>query len=305
VTIIHIALLLLLPPLLPGVIGKTKAWFSGRTGPPLLQTYFDLSKLLHKGVVSPRTTTWLFHMGPVVSLSALLTAGLLMPLGMGPAPLSFHGDLFAFAALLGLARFTLMLAAMDTGSSLEGIGASRKTYLTVLSEPALFLALLIVAVPASSLSFERIFSTWTSGAGQGNPYAEIIIAALVLFCLLLEENARVPFSDPAHSSELTTIQEVMAIDHSGPDLAFILYGNVIKLFLFSALVVQVAIPHPTKNPTGALVLFCGTLVLSVLIGLIESVKTRLRLSEIPQLLIGASAVAAIGLLAVFFRGPWQ
>jgi formate hydrogenlyase subunit 4 len=238
----------------------------------------------------------------MISLSALLTAGLLMPLGVGLAPLSFQGDLPAFAALLGLARFAAMLAALSTGSSTEGIGASRKASLAVLSEPALFLALLIVAVPASSLSFEKIFSTWPGGSGQGTPHAEMIIAVLVLFCLLLAENARVPFDDPANSSELTTIQEVMTLDYGGPDLAWVLYGNAIKLFLFSALIVQIAIPHPAESPAGALVMLCGTLVLSVLIGLIESVKTRLRLSEIPQLLVGTSVVAAIGLLAVFFRG---
>ena len=61
-------------PLLPGVINRTKAFFAGRRGPPLLQAYFDLWKLFRKGATYSRTTTWVFRAGPVVNFACLLAA---------------------------------------------------------------------------------------------------------------------------------------------------------------------------------------------------------------------------------------
>ena len=124
-TIIHIAVLLLLPPLLLGVITKTKAWFGGRIGAPLLQPYYDLAKLMRRGLVLSTTTTWVFQAGPVVTLATVLLAGLLIPIGGFNAPIAFTGDLILFAYLFGLARFFTTSAALDTGSAFEGMGAAR------------------------------------------------------------------------------------------------------------------------------------------------------------------------------------
>src|SRR5262249_12694441 len=134
----HVALLLAAPPLLLGVINRTKALFAGRRGPPLLQPYYDLAKLLRKGAVYSTTTTWVFRAGPIVGLAAVLVAGLLVPVAGLAAPLSFEGDLILFAYLLGLARFFTVLAAMDTGSAFEGMGASREVAFGSLAEPAMF-----------------------------------------------------------------------------------------------------------------------------------------------------------------------
>src|SRR5450759_3207741 len=123
---IHVALLLAVPPLLLGVINKTKAWFAGRLGPPLLQPYHDVWKLLRKGAVYSRTTTWLFRAGPIVSLAAVLCAGLVVPLAAHTSPSGLPGDVVAFPYLLGLVRFFTMAAALDTGSSFEGMGAIRE-----------------------------------------------------------------------------------------------------------------------------------------------------------------------------------
>src|ERR1700704_4026882 len=120
---IHILLALTLPPLLPWVIGKTKAFFGGRVGPPLLQPYYDLSKLLRKGSVFSPTTTWVFRAGPVVGLVTAAFAVLLVPLANDAAPISFTGDLILLAYLLGLGRFFTACAALDTGSAFEGMGA--------------------------------------------------------------------------------------------------------------------------------------------------------------------------------------
>jgi formate hydrogenlyase subunit 4 len=136
--IIHCAVALLFPPLLLGVIGKTKAAFAGRVGAPYFQPYYDLIKLFRKGSVFSETTTWVFRAGPVVALSATLIAALLIPLGRHAAPLSFSGDLILFAYLFSLARFFTTIAALDTGSSFEGMGAAREVTFSCLAEPTLF-----------------------------------------------------------------------------------------------------------------------------------------------------------------------
>src|SRR4029079_5697326 len=141
---IHIALVLTLPPLLLGVINKTKALFAGRVGPPLLQSYYDLAKLLRKGTVLSRTTTWVFLAGPAVGLVTTVLAALLVPLGGHAAPIGFEGDFVLFADPLGLGRFFTIAAALDTGSAFEGMGGAREATFSCLAEPALFLGLVVL-----------------------------------------------------------------------------------------------------------------------------------------------------------------
>jgi len=299
--VVHVLVLLLFPPLLLGVIGTTKAWFAGRKGPPLLQLYFDVWKLLHKEAVYSRTTTWIFRAGPIVSLASLLSAGLVLPLTSGSAPLSFGGDVIAFAYLLGLGRYFTMAAALDTGSSFEGMGASREAAFSALAEPALLVALAIVCVPASTVSFADAFAAlpWSS---WGAAHPEILIAVVVIFLVLLAENSRIPVDDPATHLELTMIHEVMVLDHSGPDFAFILYGSAVKIFLFSALLVHLIIPvSPDGGWLGILVVCAGGVAIAVAIGVVESGMARLRLVRVPQFLIGASVLGAIGIFVVLLR----
>jgi formate hydrogenlyase subunit 4 len=297
----HAALLLVLPPLLPGVISKTKAWFAGRNGPPILQTYFDLAKLLRKGAVYSRTTTWIFRAGPVVALAAVLCAGLVLPLSSSASPLGFPGDVIAFAYLFGLARFFTMAAALDTGSSFEGMGASREAAFSAFAEPALFLSLAIVCVPAGSATFEDAFgrlpwATW------GVSHPTLLAAVLSLFAVLLAENSRIPIDDPNTHLELTMVHEVMVLDHGGPDFAFILYGSAVKLFVIAALLVHLLLPIPAKPGLGAPLLIAGEIAVAVFVGVVESVMARLRLPRVPQFLVGAAVLAGIGLAALYYRG---
>jgi formate hydrogenlyase subunit 4 len=296
----HLAVLLAFPPFLLGVIGKTKAWFAGRVGPPLLQPYYDVVKLLRKGAVYSRTTTWVFRAGPMISLAALLSAGLLLPLGFGAAPLGFAGDVLVFVYLLGLGRFVTMAAALDTGSSFEGMGASREAAFSALAEPALLLALAIVSVPAHSLCFADVFRAlpWSS---WGAAHPEILISVAVIFCVLLAENSRVPVDDPATHLELTMIHEVMVLDHSGPDFAFILYGSSLKFFLFASILVNLIVPLSAGGWLGVVGLCAGGIGVAILVGAVESSMARLRLVRVPQLLVGASVVAAAGLVVLLFR----
>src|SRR5437899_9904181 len=161
---IHILLALVLPPLLLGVIAKTKALFAGRVGPPLLQAYFDLVKLFQKGSVFSTTTTWVFRAGPVVGLVTAAIAVLFIPLINSTAPISFTGDLILLAYLLGLGRFFTATAALDTGSPFEGMGAAREVTFACLAEPAFFFGLLVLAKLAKALTL-----TGMLGADPHNP----------------------------------------------------------------------------------------------------------------------------------------
>lgn len=278
-------LALVLSPLLLGVINRTKAVFAGRHGQPLLQAYYDLWKLLQKGAVYSRTTTWVFRAGPVIGLAAVLASVALLPVGGIPAPLSFTGDLVLFAYLLGVMRFATVLAALDTGSSFEGMGASREVTFSALAEPALLLALASLARQTGSLSLTGILN---ANAPAGPVMA---LVAMALAVVLLAENARIPVDDPNTHLELTMIHEVMVLDHSGPDFAFILYGAALKLWVFAVLLVEIVMPGH-----NIFVSLAGMLVVAVGVGMVESSMARLRLLRVPQLLVGAGALAAVALL---------
>ena len=283
-------------PLLLGVIGRVKAIAAGRTGPPLLQPYRELARLARKGAVFSRTTTWVFRAGPAVALGATAVAGLLLPLGAPSSVVRFTGDFILFAYLLGLARFATIMAALDTGSSFEGMGAAREATFSAVAEPALFLGLLSLARSTRSFDLshmlgEQLRPVWWSDAPA------LLLVALALVAVALAENARVPVDDPATHLELTMIHEVMVLDHSGPDFAMIQYGASLKLWLFGALIVRLALGALAGSPWLAFLAFLGgQLLFAILIGLVESSMARLRLVRVPQLLIGASALSAFALV---------
>ena len=289
---------LTLAPLLLGAVNRVKAVLAGRTGAPLLQPYRDLRRLLGKQAVYSRTTTWVFRAGPVVGLAAVVAAGLLMSFGGAPALLPFPGDFILFAYLLGLGRFFTALAALDTGSSFEGMGASREVTFASLAEPALFLCLVVLVRATGSLSLSGMLRAELPEIWHAQGPA-LLLAAVALLAVALAENARIPVDDPTTHLELTMIHEVMVLDHSGPDLALIEYGASLKLFLFGALVVRLALGFPFSSPWWSLLAFLGGMAAFALaLGVIESTTARLRLVRVPQLLVGASVLGAFALVLV-------
>ncbi len=279
-------------PVLTGMIAKTKAFFAGRRGPPLFQSYYDLIKLLQKGAVYGDTSSWIFRAGPVVSLGAALVACCLIPFASFGVPLSFSGDLIFFACLLGVMRFFTVIAALDTGSPFEGMGASREVFFSALAEPVFILGLLSVARGVPSLRMDDIF-----GAGIGGTLATRLLAGTTLFAVTLAENARIPVDDPATHLELTMIHEVMVLDHGGPDFAFITYGASLKLWLFCLITVRTLLPFHAASPiTDSILTALCMVALAGIIGVVESVMARLRLIRVPQLLAGAGALSVLALL---------
>jgi formate hydrogenlyase subunit 4 len=287
---------LLLGPLLLGVINRTKAIVAGRTGQPLLQPYYDLAKLLRKSAVYSQTTTWLFRAGPVVGLAAVLCATTVVPLGGVPAPIRFEGDLVLFVYLLGVLRFFTVIAALDTGSSFEGMGASREVTYAALAEPVLLLAFAAVARKVGSLSLSTMYAGVDAAAWSGTSAAFALLGGALLG-VFLAENCRVPVDDPTTHLELTMIHEVMVLDHGGPDLAFILYGSAVKLWLLAALLVGLLVPVRSGAVwLDSAVAMVAMLVFAAVVGLIESSMARWRLVRVPQLLVGAGVMASLALV---------
>jgi formate hydrogenlyase subunit 4 len=296
----ELALAVLLAPLLTGVVRRTKASISGRKGPPLLQAYRDLRKLLSRASVYSATTTWVFRAGPLVGLAALLSALALVPAGRFPALVSFSGDLLLVVYLLAAARFATALAALDTGSAFEGMGASREMAFGVLAELALLLALASLARTTGAWSLTAISDglTWASWSGSAS---SLLLVAVALFGILLVENSRIPFDDPATHLELTMIHEVMVLDHSGPDLAAIELGSMLKLWLFAGVLATVISPFQTDAVALDALVHVGVILgIGAMVGLVESGMARLSLLRVPQILL---AVALIALLSMTLTAP--
>ena len=291
---INIALGLLLAPLLLGIINKTKASFAGRTGPPLLQAYYDIIKQLQKGAVYSKTTSWIFRAGPVVGLSAILVALCIVPLGGIAAPLAFSGDLLLLAYILGVMRFFTVIAALDTGSSFEGMGASREVLFSALAEPAFLIGLAAIARETGFMSLSQM----VPAAAFFSP--EVVLVVVSLFIVFLCENARIPFDDPNTHLELTMIHEVMVLDHSGPDFAFILYSSALKLWVLGLIIVGMIFPSPAGSfwLVPVFTAICGLILLAIIVGIVESSMARLRLLRIPQLLVAAGSLSAFAFILV-------
>src|SRR6266404_3500743 len=280
---------LLLAPLLLGLINRTKAFVAGRRGPPLLQPYRDVVKCLRRGAVYGEVTSWVFRLGPAVNLATLMAALLILPFGGVGAVVSFSGDLIVLAGLLALGRFATVLAALDTGSSFEGMGASREVHFAALAEPAFLLALAVLARVTGVFSLTPIYHAITPAVWLG-ALPTLALVAMTLLILALVENSRIPVDDPTTHLELTMIHEVMVLDHSGPELGIIQYAAALKLWVLGSLLIGL-VPLRSEIPwLGASAMLLGMAVLALAIGMIESAMARYRLVQVPQFIVGAATL---------------
>ena len=305
-SVVQVCLALLLAPVLLGVINRVKAWFAGRHGPPLLQAWYDIAKLMGKSAVYSRTTGWVFRAGPVLGLAASLLCVALVPWAGATSLLAFDGDLVLLAGLLALGRFITIVAALDTGSAFEGMGASREAWFASLGEPALLLGMAALARVRGSVSLAGLFAGSVDlSRGAGTPSwaaagvtfggAVLILSAVALFIVYLAENARIPVDDPNTHLELTMIHEVMVLDHGGVDLAYIQYGASLKLWVLGGMIVSLLAPRTGTWVLDVAVALAGMTVVGAATGVAESVMARLRLLRVPQLLVAALALSALAL----------
>ena len=288
---------LLLAPVLPGVILKVKALFAGKTGPPLLIRWYTLIKLLRKGSVYSDSTGFVFRLGPVAGCATALLALLFFPFAGLPPLLSFTGDIIVVLYALGLGRFCTVLAALDTASPFEGMGAAREVFFASLAEIGLFVVLILFHRMGGGLSLAGWFAGPQAISLAGTQGALLLLVVVALFLLLLAENSRVPVDDPATHLELTMIHEVMILDHSGPDLALIEFGAHCRLLFSPCLVASLLRPTLAAGPLANGLVFVGLLVLVyAAVGVTESITARLRMNLVPKFILTSFALVFFAII---------
>jgi len=288
------------PFLFLSIINKSKAKWAGRMGPSIWQPFFDFTKLLRKDMVISRVSSFVQQIAPSVNVAAVILAVLIIPLPQQTALLSFPGDFVLFSYVLGLAKFLLVIAALDVGSSFEGMGAAREVTFASIVEPAFFVVLGTLAMVTGHTSFQSIFAMLNYNAA----FTILIksLAIIVVFIMLLVEGSRVPIDDPKTHLELTMIHEVMILDYSGPDLAFMEYAASLKVVLITNILTNLMVP-PGLGQWGSfslyLVLF---IVLALIVGAVESLMARLRMSHVPQFVFLMTALGMTAFaIVLFFR----
>lgn len=277
---------ILTAPLLPALIKKVKAFYAGQQGPPLLINYYTMAKLFKKGSVYSTSTTFVFRMGPVVGCATSLMMLLFFPMA-GIAPLfSFHGDVLILFYLMGLGRFFTILAALDTASPFEGMGAAREAFFSTLAEATVFGILVLFFRITGSLSFAEFFSGSHPISLTGEHGALLILVVVALYIVMLAENSRVPVDDPATHLELTMIHEVMILDHSGPDLALIELGAWFKLLFYAGFLTRILDPFQLQNVwLNGLLFYAVVTFIYITIGTVESITARYKMNMVPKFIL--------------------
>ncbi|MBE7703320.1 MAG: hydrogenase [Cyanobacteria bacterium SIG28] len=297
--IINILILLLFPFLMVGIIKKTKAFWSGRKGVSLLQPLWDFLRLLNKETVYSETTSWIFRFSPVISLATVIFASLFVPLAFGEAIIDVKFAFIIFAYTLGLGKIFSLFSALDTGSSFEGMGASREACFSTIVEPAFFITMATIAALSQNFSFTS-FKLICDNAGI---YGVLIIALVTftLLIMLLVESCRVPVDDPTTHLELTMIHEVMILDNSGADLGFITWASAIKMFLFSSLIANLFLPTDLTAFNTVLIFLVLSVLIAIIIGTIESAIARFRMTHVFEFIFIMTLTALLILALVTYK----
>jgi formate hydrogenlyase subunit 4 len=277
-----------------GVIGRTKSIFSGRKGPGILQPIKNVVLLLRKGSVFSNSSSIIFQIAPTIAFSAVLSAALLIPFSWRGSILSAQFDFILFVYLLGIGRFFMILGALDTGSSFEGMGANRESFYAMLLEPALLIILASFCIITGNYSFDTIFYT------MGQYHVEYVLAALlgifVLVNVALIENSRLPVDDPKTHLELTMVHEVMILDNSGFDLALIHLTGFLKFAIYGTMIANCLIPAQWSLALQIVLYFIVQVSFAITIGFVESFRARNRLNKNAQYILAVSAVAFIAFI---------
>jgi formate hydrogenlyase subunit 4 len=297
-------LVLLLAPLLTGFVRKVKARLLRRQGPPLLQPYRDLARLLRKEVVLAHNASWLFRVIPYIVVAGTWVAASLIPTFRGGLMFSWSADLIAIIALLGSARFFLALAGLDVGTSFGGIGSSREVMIASLAEPAMLMIVFTLALIAGSTQLS------TMAAFMGSPEVGLRVSLglglISLIMVAISENARIPVDNPATHLELTMVHEAMVLEYSGRHLALIELSAFLKLLLYVSLIGCLFAPWGTASPDAAprelligATAYIGKLTVGgLLLAVFETSIAKMRVFRVPEFL---GAALMLALLATLLR----
>jgi formate hydrogenlyase subunit 4 len=291
-------------PLLKTVIKKMKARLQNRQGPPLLQGYYDLAKLLRKESVRSETASWVYVAGPRVYFAAVVAATTLVPVIVAAAPLEATGGILLLVGTLALGRFALATAALDTGSPFGGMGASRDMTIAALAEPALMLGLFASALAAGTMNLGVLVRGLVEQGPSWHP--SDLLAFAGLFMIVIAETGRVPVDNPATHLELTMIHEAMALEYAGPDLALVEWASAVKELLYLTLLVNLFLPigiamrFEPGDLAVALAAWAGKVcLLAAVVTLVESTNAKLRLFRVPELVSVSLGLAFLALAIRF------
>ena len=291
--------ILVLAPLFAGVINKQKAIFTGRIGAPVVQPYYELKRLLRKETINASSSSFISDIAPAVNLIAMGVAAAMLPVGFMKPLISFEGDIILFAYVLGLARFFQILAAMDIGSSFEGMGASREATFAVFAEPIFFFTIGSVAFADNLTS---IYDIYHSIRLDNVTYIVfIVVCSISVLILAVTECSRMPIDDPNTHLELTMIHEVMILDNSGVDLFLYQYSSYVKLCIYAIVEASLFYPFAVQNSYVAVIIFMVVIaVLATTLAVVETVTARFKLKFVPQYLLFATAIGVLNLLIYTF-----
>jgi formate hydrogenlyase subunit 4 len=278
-----------------GIIIRTKSLASGRKGPGIIQPIKDVIRLFKKGSVYSQTTSIIFQIAPTIYFASVVMAMLVIPFGQSKGIISFNGDFIFFAYVLALGKFFSIISALDTGSSFEGMGASREALYSMFAEPAFFILMGSLALLTGYTSFHEIFAALHVGSYIS--YAITVLATFVLVMVAMIENSRMPIDDPKTHLELTMVHEVMILDNSGFDLGLILTAGFMKFAIYGALVVNLFIGM-VRYEYAIPMFFAIQFLMAVSIGLIESFMARFRMSHNAQFIVALTSVSLLIFFAV-------
>jgi formate hydrogenlyase subunit 4 len=298
-------LVLALAPLLTGFVRKVKARLLRRQGPPLIQPYRDLARLLRKEVVLADGASWLFRANPYLIFAATWVAAALVPTFATGLMFSWSADLIAIIALLGLARFFLALAGLDVGTSFGGIGSSREVMIASLAEPAMLMIVFTLALIAGSTQLSTMAGVL--GSGEAGLRVSLGLALIALVMVAIAENARIPVDNPATHLELTMVHEAMVLEYSGRHLALIDLSSELKLLLYVSLIACLFVPWGIAAPHAVL----GLLIIGVaayvaklaagglLLAVFETSIAKMRVFRVPEFMGAALMLALLATLLLF------
>jgi len=301
----QMALVLLLAPLLTGFVRKVKARLLRRRGPPVIQPYRDLLRLLRKEAVVAENASWLFRAAPFLVFAATWVAAALVPIFATGLMFSWTADLIAIIALLGSARFFLALAGLDVGTSFGGIGASREMMIASLAEPAMIMIVFTLALIAGSTQLSTVAAFMASP--EVGLRVSLGLALVSLVMVAIAENARIPVDNPATHLELTMVHEAMVLEYSGPHLAMIELAASLKLLLYVSLIACLFVPWglatpgagPTAYAAGAAAYLGKLAGAGFLLALFESAIAKMRVFRVPEYLGAALMLGLLGALLLF------
>ncbi len=302
--VIQLVLILFAAPLLQGMIKKTKARLQGRTGPRLLQPYYDLFKYMKKDAVLSKHASWLTVATPYLVFASVLTAGLLVPTFMTKAPLAMLGDVILIIYAFVAARFFTAITALDAGGAFGGMGSSREMALSAIAEPALLLALFSLMLSSGTTSLEGVLQALAANREAWLDPA-YMLAFLAMLIVVIAETGRIPVDNPDTHLELTMIHEGMLLEYSGRYLAFMLWAAQMKQLLLLSLFVNLFFPWGIAaswrlpEAAAALALYLLKLALAgVLLAFIETFYAKIRLFKVPKLLASSMLLS---LMAIVIR----